>query len=421
VTNLKNRLALAYAILIILALAFLTLAANRFTKSLFANLVRQTIAERSEEIVRTIGEQYNPMTRSFDQITIEAAGMFFVHEGYIVAVETSDGDAVWNARTCDMEQCSMIIQDITERMEGRFGVKGALQSKRYPILFDAETVGYVDIDTYGPYFYSDAETRFLSSINRFLIIAGLVFILISVGISIQLSGVLAKPITREFEEGERRKKQLTQDVAHELRTPLTCLQGTVEAMIDGVYAADKARLESCRDEILRLTSLVEDLSTLSNLEWEGLNLNKAEFDLSKLLEASAGPFIPAAREKGLDIKLNLCPSPINADYDRLKQVFINLLSNAVKYTDRGSIAITIQKKKTHWDVLVADSGMGIAKEDLLRVFERLYRADKSRNRGTGGSGIGLTIAAAIVKAHGGSISAESEEGRGSVFKVTLPG
>jgi signal transduction histidine kinase len=419
--NLKNRLALTYAVLIVLALAFLTLAVNRFTKSLFSDLVRRTIAERSEEIVRTIGEQYNPMTRSFDQFTIEAAGMFFVHEGYIVAVETSSGDPVWNARTCDMEQCSLVIQDITERMEGRFGVRGSLQSKRYPVLFDTETVGYADIDTYGPYFYSDTETRFLSSINRFLVIAGLAFILISVGISIQLSGVLAQPITREFEETERRKKQLTQDVAHELRTPLTCLQGTVEAMIDGVYTADKERLESCRDEILRLTSLVEDLNTLSNLEWEGLNLNKTEFDLSKLLEAAAEPFIVLVREKGIELKLNLCESPIIADYDRLKQVFINLLSNAVKYTDRGSIAVTIQKSEKNWNILVVDTGMGIAKEDLPRIFERLYRADKSRNRESGGSGIGLTIAAAIVKAHGGSISAKSEEGSGSVFKVTLPG
>ncbi|AEF83215.1 sensor histidine kinase [Leadbettera azotonutricia] len=418
-TNLKNRLALTYAILIVLALALLTLAVNRLTKSLFSNLVRQTISERSEEIVRTIAEQYNPMTGSFNQITIEAAGMFFVHEGYIVAVETLLGDSVWNARTCDMERCSLVIRDITERMEGRFGVKGSLQSNRYPILFDAEIVGYVDIDTYGPFFYSDAETRFLSLINHFLIIAGLAFILISVGISVQLSGVLAKPVTLEFEEGERRKKQLTQDVAHELRTPLTCLQGTVEAMIDGVYAADKERLESCKDEILRLTSLVEDLNTLSNLEWEGLKLNKTDFDLSQLLEAAAGPFIPAAREKGIEVKLNLRESPINADYDRLKQVFINLLSNAVKYTERGSIVATIQKGDKNWDVLVADTGIGIAKEDLPRIFERLYRTDKSRNRGLGGSGIGLTIATAIAKAHGGSISAESEEGKGSVFKLSL--
>jgi signal transduction histidine kinase len=254
----------------------------------------------------------------------------------------------------------------------------------------------------------------------------------------------------ELEEGRRRQKQLSSDIAHELRTPLTCLQGGIEAMIDGVHRADRKHLESCYEEILRLTGLVEDLHTLTGLEWENITLNKSVFDLANLLCTTAEQFRNTAREKGIEIILNLAESPIAADYDRLKQVFINLISNAVKYTDRGGVAIGVEKIKERkaadgfaggsllpvsslplaasvapaaptgplWEITVADTGIGIPEEDIPYIFERLYRSDKSRSRSTGGSGIGLAIAAAIVRAHGGTISAESS-GRGSVFRVHL--
>jgi signal transduction histidine kinase len=111
---------------------------------------------------------------------------------------------------------------------------------------------------------------------------------------------------------------------------------------------------------------------------------------------------------------------INADYDRLKQVFINLLSNAVKYTDAGGITIGIEKAEAILKITVTDTGIGIPEEDLPHIFERLYRSDKSRARSTGGAGIGLSIAAAIASAHGGSISVTSQNGKGSVFTVILP-
>ena len=137
---------------------------------------------------------------------------------------------------------------------------------------------------------------------------------------------------------------------------------------------------------------------------------------------------PAAREKGITINLNLRESVVTADYDRLKQVFVNILSNAVKYTDGGSITITVEEPASsgakgmdcgvQGEVTVADSGIGIAEEDLPHIFERFYRSDKSRSRSTGGSGIGLAIAAAIVQAHGGTIGAESG-GKGTIIRVRV--
>ncbi|MDR2479700.1 MAG: ATP-binding protein [Treponema sp.] len=466
IISLQARLALTHALFISLALGALTVVINMFTGIVFTTLVKENIARKSGEIVRVIEEQYSPMSRSFDTVTVEAMGMYFVHDGYIVTVEDEAGNSVWAARSCDMQQCVEVVNSIARRMEERFHLGGSIQTQSYPVKYANAIVGNVIIETYGPFFYSETETAFLTSINRLLLAATAVLTLISIVVSFALSRAIARPVLKageaarriaknyssgmnrgqtghiriddryntkelaelsrsinvlagELEEAERRQKQLTSDIAHELRTPLTCLQGSIEAMIDGVYAPDREHLESCHEEIIRLANLVQDLYTLTGFEWETLALNKTCFDLAKLLHITVEQFIPAAREKGIKLDLQLCASPVNADYDRLKQVFINILSNAVKYTDSGSIKVGIVPVNSgHWEISIADTGIGIPEGDISRVFERFYRSDKSRSRSTGGTGIGLAIAAAIVHAHGGTISAESS-GRGSVFRVRV--
>ncbi|MDR2793111.1 MAG: HAMP domain-containing histidine kinase [Treponema sp.] len=483
--SLKNYLVMTYVLFIGLTLGVLTVVINLFTGVIFNALIKDNIAQKSEEIVRAVGSQYSG--RGFDARSIEAMGMYFVHEGYIVTVEDEAGRVVWDARSCDMRQCAAVLGRIAERMEGYFRLDGAVQTRRYPVVYAGRTVGTVTIETYGPFFYSETETKFLTSINRLLLMAGVLCALISAGVSMALSRAIALPINKageaarqiakihsggvngerrtiriqdryktrelaglagsinalaeELEEGERRQKRLMSDIAHELRTPLTCLQGDIEAMIDGVYMPDRKRLESCHEEVIRLITLVQDLNTLTCLEWETAPLNKTAFDLAKLVRAAITPFASAALEKGIELRVNLQESPIIADYDRLKQVFINLLSNAVAYTDRGSVTVAIERPHEpflaaqetplaahRWSVVVADTGIGIPADDLPHIFERLYRSDKSRGRGggkdggaAGGAGVGLTIAAAIVHAHNGTISAVSpgDGGAGSVFRVSL--
>ncbi|MDR0402131.1 MAG: HAMP domain-containing histidine kinase [Treponema sp.] len=471
--SLQNRLALTYALFTGFALAVLAFVINVSTGLIFTALVKDNIAEETGEIIRVMEEQYNPMRLAFDAAAIEAAGMHFVHEGYIITVEDGNGGLVWDARTCDMRECMTVIGEIAGRMKGQFGVSGAMREDRYPLRYAGRTVGTVSVETYGPYFYSETEGKFLATINRLLTAAAIVITAAGFVISVVLSRAIARPVnksagaarqiarahsentggrppairiddhyhTRELaelarsinslaaclEEAERRQQQLVSDIAHELRTPLTCLQGDIEAMIDGVYKPDREHLESCHEEIIRLAGLVNDLRTLTSLEWENLALNKTEFDLADLLRITAEQFRAAAFEKGIEIHLRLAESPVVADYDRLKQVFINLLSNAVKYTDTGAITLTVEKAAVpgaQWEVSVADTGSGMAENDLPHVFERFYRADKSRGRDTGGAGVGLAIAAAIVRAHGGTISAgspgtETSAGRGSIFRVIL--
>jgi signal transduction histidine kinase len=454
--NLRKRLGLTYTLFISLSLALLALVINKYSSYLFSELAKDNIKKRSEEIVRGVSDLYNPLQGGFDTVSLEVLGMYFTHEGYIITVKDSEG-LVWDAFSCDMQQCIMVIQDIETRMENNFNLKGMLQKESYPLMFHGKQIASIDIASYGPFFYSASESVFLSSLNRLLVISAGVFILLSIVLSLVLAAAIAKPVraasaaakriaggnldlrlsanyhtaelfelseslntmAAELQEAERRQKQLTQDVSHELRTPIACLQGSIEAMIDGVWEPTAERLASCHEEIKRLAKLVEDLNTLTNLEWQNITLNKTEFDIAALMNVCVPPFIPAAKEKSLDIICRAEPALLHADYDRLKQVFFNLLSNAVKYTDTGSITLSGHKKAASYEISVTDTGIGIAEDDRARIFERFYRTDKSRNRGSGGSGIGLTIAAAIVKAHGGTMTCESG-GTGTVFRVDLP-
>jgi signal transduction histidine kinase len=457
---LKNRLTLTYTLFMSLALLVLTGGVNLFTRIIFEDLVKETGVLRSAEIVRSITELYNPRTKGFDMPRVEALGMYFVHEGYIITLESPEGSLLWDARSMDMGHCVEVFSEITRRMEQNHQIHGSLQHKTYPILYQDNETGFLKIESYAPFFYTEGESRFLSSLNRLFCIAGVVFSFLSVLISLFLAGTIAGPILKaseaarsiaagnrgvslsengktrelnelsrsinilaqELAEGERRQKRLTMDIAHELRTPLTCLQGNLEAMIDGVWEATPDRLVSCHEEVIRLSNLSQDISLLTALEWENLVLHKTSFDLAVLLRLVTEQFQNAAFEKGVALIQSLPPSPVFADYDRLKQVFINVLANGLKYTDAGAVTVAVSPggRENWWEITVADTGIGISAIDLPHIFERFYRSDKSRNRGTGGAGIGLTIAQAIVAAHSGTIAADSAPDTGSVFRIALP-
>jgi signal transduction histidine kinase len=220
---------------------------------------------------------------------------------------------------------------------------------------------------------------------------------------------------------ESLRKQMTADVAHELRTPLTIVSANLEAMIEGLWEASAERLQSCQEEISRLVSLIADLERLAKAESETLHLDKTRFDLLETVRTVAGNLAIPAAEKHLTIDIQGEDAGIFADRGRVSQIVFNLLSNAIEYTPaEGRIEINIKKEPPNVVLTVADNGPGIGEADLPFVFERFYRADKSRSRKTGGSGIGLSIVKSIVSAHGGTVKASGRPGGGSVFTVTLP-
>ena len=241
-----------------------------------------------------------------------------------------------------------------------------------------------------------------------------------------------------LDRSETLRRQMVADVAHELRAPLSLVQGNLEAILDGMYELNLDNVASVHEETLVLTRLVNDLRDLSLAESGQLQLEQKTVDMTDLVAQAAERFRAEAAEQGVCLVTDLPPDlpHVRGDTQRLSQVLINLLSNALHYTpDRGRVVLTARPvseeklksdgyaKKTSSSMLlisVSDTGQGIPVEDLPFIFERFYRADKSRARTSGGSGLGLAIARQIVEAHGGHIWAKSQVGAGSTFAFTLP-
>ncbi len=226
-----------------------------------------------------------------------------------------------------------------------------------------------------------------------------------------------------LENAERQRRNMVADVAHELRTPLSNIQGYVEAVRDGVLPADAATIETIHKQGLNLAHLVEDLRALAEAESPDLRLDRQPYSVNDLVAASVEAFRPRADAGGVSVGLDGDDRLPVAEIDRTRitQVVGNLLDNAIRHTPSGgSVTVSTRTAGPDVSVTVADTGEGIPAEVLPYVFERFYRADPSRARTTGGAGLGLTIAKQLVEAHGGTISVESTQGKGSLFVFTLP-
>ncbi len=223
---------------------------------------------------------------------------------------------------------------------------------------------------------------------------------------------------------ETRRVELIGNVAHELRTPLASMRSLMEGVIDGVLPADFSTYSAVQTELSRLQRLVGDLENLSKAEAGQIKLNMQPIDLNMLLKQVLLKLSPQFSEKQIELVTDLPERNITvrADRERLEQVLINLLGNALQYTPpEGRVSIKAEDRPDKIVCSVEDNGIGLTKRDIDHIFERFYRVDKSRSRAGGGSGIGLTITQHIVKAHGGSLRAESPgPNLGSRFYFTLP-
>ena len=227
-----------------------------------------------------------------------------------------------------------------------------------------------------------------------------------------------------LEDAETLRRNMLNDIAHELRTPLTVLEGNLRAILDDVYPLEKAEITRLYDQTRHLHRLVDDLRLLAQAEARQLPLQRSTIDLVLLLEEVAELFSALAGEKRISLQTSLPPSSSFAAVDRLRiaQALQNLLVNALQHTPAGGvITFSLQAEKETAAIAIADNGEGIAAEDIPHVFDRFYRVDKNRPRDTGGVGLGLAIAQALVKAHDGEIEvASAGVGQGSTFSIRLP-
>jgi signal transduction histidine kinase len=227
-----------------------------------------------------------------------------------------------------------------------------------------------------------------------------------------------------LQDTERRRQELLADLAHELRTPIATVDSFLEGIEDGVVPASTDTWQTLRAQTSRMLRLVDDVNRVSRAEERSVDLRPQPVRVAAIVDEAtraAGPAF-ADKEVTLRVEADRAAPAVRADPDRLREILDNLLGNALRHTPPGgTVTVTVAARPREVDILVTDTGEGITAEHLPRLFDRFYRADPSRSRDSGGSGIGLTIARALARAHGGSLRVASDgPGRGATFTLTLP-
>jgi two-component system, OmpR family, sensor histidine kinase BaeS len=329
-----------------------------------------------------------------------------------------------------------------------------------PIVHNNETVGYVGLLP-PKEFLNPPQVQFLSQQKSALILAAIGLVLIVVIFSIPLANRLVRPIramaaaTRDLasgkyairvpisssdelgqlacdfnslaltlEKNEKARRQWVADISHELRTPLAVLRGEIEALLDGIRDTTPDAVRSLHIEALRLHRLVDDLYQLALSDLGTLTYHKEDLSLAGILENSIEPYRAEFARKGIKLSVDIPQKTgiaVFADRERLQQLFTNLLDNSLKYTDAGGeLAISLSCSKSQSVLEFQDSAPGVHEEELDRLFDRLYRVESSRNRLSGGAGLGLAICRNIVEAHAGTITAHPSPFGGLLIRVKFP-
>lgn len=327
-----------------------------------------------------------------------------------------------------------------------------------PVMASGEEIAQVTVSQSSGRLLTSEEMQLRHELNRMHLIAGVSSAAVALAVALYLALTLSRPlrqiragaeameagdlearltetgddeiraITRALnslagtlQHEEELRKESVADLSHELRTPVMGLLARIEAAQDGMLDDESANLAAMHDEAMRLSLLLEDLSRLADAERPGLLLKREPIDLAAVAAAQRDLFADRFADKQVALGAELRPAVVDGDRMRLEQIIVNLLSNALRYTDAGgSVQLNVRRCAGDAILEVDDTGIGIPAEDLPRVFTRFWRGEKSRSRGKGGAGIGLSIVQELVRAHGGRIAVESTPGAGSVFRVVIP-
>jgi Signal transduction histidine kinase len=457
--SLRKKLSLSYMLVIMICVLLISLLTNFFLKRLFQDYVIQEHEIKNKAIVAAVNKQYSDDGK-WNTDAIKNLGLDAIENGLFISIKDLSGKTIWDAETYNNSKCESVKNHLTITMETYFPKwKGVYTKSEYSIVNNSNKVGNIVIGYYGPFYYNDNDILYVKTLNKILICVGIASLCIALILGLLMAKGISKPILNVIDtaemiskgnysekieiksdikeidkltttinnlgtslyDQEELRKRLTRDISHELRTPLSTLQSHMEALIDGVWQPTTERLTSCHEEILRLKRLVDDLEKLAEYEGENLLLNKTKFNMGEVINNIIVNFQKQFLDKGVKLIFNDRDVAINADKDKIIQVMVNLISNALKYTEKGGkVEVDLLEDSQFVELSVKDTGVGISDLDLPYIFERFYRADESRNKLTGGAGIGLTITKSIIEAHDGIITVESKINEGSEFVIKIP-
>lgn len=450
--SIRRRLSFLLVMCSIVAILLITLFVNITVNDKFNKYMIDIQNKRYERIVGHFEEIYKRDGRWSGN-----SGSELMHEAYMgnycLTLRDNNKKVIWGMDPEDIRYKSHFNSMIVKET-------GVYTSKTFEIKREGNIVGYIDIGQYSSVLLTEEDVNFKAAINKSIFASSIVTLIIIISISLYFSKQFSVPIkeisnmsvnlsrgkfdfrsktksnieelenlrisinilAEKLNHQEMLRKRLVSDISHEIRTPLNVLQNNLEAMIDGVFPVNEERLVSLNEEVIRFGRLLKNLDILKEFEGESIGLDLQTIALDELIESIYSDFSVAAESKGINLKYEIKPREnynIIGDKDKLKQVFINLISNAVKFTEGNEeILIKLFNDKENVVVEIKDNGIGINKEDLQFIFERLYRGDKSRNK-IEGNGIGLTIVKSILKLHSATIDVESEEGKGTTFRINF--
>ncbi len=447
------------SIVIIIIVTLLTVVISKFYfDKKFGDYIMIKNQNTVQNILMELSEQYSD--NEWNYKNIEKITYNSLDKGIIVALYDKEDKEIMNIEKNSKDKCNRIMNFIKSSMEGKYGsTTSQFEPVYYPLIKSGEKIGEVRVKFYGPIFYMQNELVFLDIVNKIILGIGVLLILASTIMGFIISRSITRPINKlmtkakyiskgeydkkieintdileindlinsinnlsqSIKEQENIRKRLTGDISHELKTPLTNIQSHLEAMIDGIWEPTEERLLSVKEEAERLSSLVSDMQKLNKYDEASIKLKKDYVNISDIICFVIFQFSNLAKSKNIKIEYEKKNINLYCDKDKITQALVNILSNAIRYSNEGSTIFIEERLKDNKVIIsIEDQGIGISEEDLKYVFERFYRADKSRTRATGGTGIGLTIVKSIVSSHGGEVKLESKLGEGSKFTIILP-
>ena len=456
--TLRTKLSAAFALISFCVVAFIFFYAHNALDSNFQRYLLKRQDTRISEL-RHSAEDGFAVSGASDRRSVEALGIAALEQGLIVVLRDAGGATVWNATEHNSGMCAEMLENMAANMRREYpSIDGGYTTQSVALFGESGRIGALEIGYYGPFYLTSDESLFIGAVDSALLLGTALALLLSLAAGVLLARRIASPITelaamsRRIVKGdyaargdernstteirslilamnelayvlsEQRhlRKRLTQDIEHELKTPMYALQCNIEAMVDGVYAPDAARLKSCLTEIVRINEMIGELNALAKYEDGGIQTEIAEFALDETLRAVCAGFEGAFAEKNVELLFTGAPFSVRTDRNKLTQIVVNLLSNALKYTpEDGRVELRATNHADRFEIVVSDNGIGIAPEDLPLVFERFYRTDRSRTRKTGGAGIGLTIVRSLATALGGTVGVESEPNVATAFTVSI--